>query len=105
MPTTSNEAQLVLALNALQKDPNLKVTTAAKIYTVNRSTLRQRRAGRPTRRDIPANSRKLTDLEEQTIIRYIVKLYTRAFYPRLYYMEDIANRLLRERNAPPVGKR
>ena len=41
----------------------------------------------------------------QTIIQYIVKLYTRAFYPRLCYVEDMANRLLRERDAPPVGKR
>ncbi len=62
MAATSNEAKLVLALTALQKDPNLKVTAAAKIYSVDRSTLRHRRAGRLARRDIPANSRKLTDL-------------------------------------------
>jgi len=68
-------------------------------------TLSARRDGRPTRRDIPANSRKLTDLEEKTIIQYIIKLYARAFHPRLSYVEDIANRLLRERNAPPIGIR
>jgi len=105
MSTTSNEAKLVLALSALQKDPNLKVATIAKIYEVDRSTLRHRRDGRPSRRDIPANSRKLTDLEEKTIVQYIIELCARAFHPRFSYVEDMANRLLRERDAPPVGKR
>jgi len=49
------------------------------------------RDGKPARCDILANSRKLTDLEEKTIIQYIIKLCTRAFHPRLLYVEDIAN--------------
>jgi len=105
MASRSNEAQLILALKALEKDPKLRLSKAAEIYFVPYTTLYNRRAGRPARYDTPANSGKLTDLEEQTIIRYIVKLYTRAFHPRLCYMEDIANRLLRERDAPPIGKR
>jgi hypothetical protein len=105
MASPSKEARLILALEALGKDPKLRLSTAAKIYSVPYNTLRDRRAGRPARRDIPANSRKLTDLEEQTIVRYIVELCTRAFPPRLCYVEDMANRLLRERDAPVVGKR
>jgi len=105
METTSYEARINLALEAIQRDPKLSNRAAAKIYALNKDTLRDRRAGRPVRRDIPANSRKLTDLEEQTIIQYIVELCTRAFHPRLCYVEDMANRLLRERDAPPVGKR
>jgi len=93
-----------LALRALQNDKDLSVRAAAKIYNVNRTTLAQRRAGRPSRRNIPANSRKLTNLEEKTIVRYIIKLYARAFHPQLTYVEDMANRLLRERDAPPAGK-
>jgi len=91
-----------LALEALQKNPKLKIQAVAKIYEANRETLRRRRASRPSRRDIPANSRKLTDLEESTIINYITKLYACAFPPRLRFVEDMANRLLRER--APVGK-
>jgi len=94
-----------LALKALERDATLKVNTAAKIYKVNRITLTRRRDGKPARCDTPANSHKLTDLEERTIIQYIIKLYTRAFHPQLCYVEDIANRLLRERNAPPIGIR
>ena len=36
-------------------------------------------------------------MEEKTIVRYIVELCARTFHPRLYYVEDMANRLLRER--------
>jgi len=105
MSPPSKEARVILALEALQNDKKLKLEAVAKLYNVPASTLRDRRAGRPTRRDIPANSRNLTDLEEQTIVQYMVELYTRAFPPRLGSIEDMANQLLRERDAPPVGKR
>ena len=105
MPATSKEAYIILALEALENDRDLKVATAAKIYNVARTTLRRRRAGRRARRDVPANSRCLTDLEEQTIVQYITELSTRAFPPTLRGVEDMANHLRRERDAPPVGKR
>ena len=76
----------------------------AEIYGVARKTLGRRRAGKPARRDIPANLRKLTDLKELTIVQYILELDARAFPPRLCGVEDMANHLLRTRGAPPVGK-
>jgi len=105
MPSTSKEDMIVLALKALERNAILKVNTTAKIYGVDRMTLTQRRNGKPTRCDTPANSRKLTDLEEKTIVQYIIKLCTRTFHPRLYYVEDMANQLLRKRDAPPIGIR
>jgi len=103
MDSLPKESRLTLAIEALKNNPKLTLRCAATIYNVPPMTLSARRDGRPTRRDIPANSRKLTDLEEKTIVQYIIKLYTRAFHPRLSYVKDIANRLLRERDAPPVG--
>jgi hypothetical protein len=50
--------------------------------------------------DIIANSRKLSDLEEHTIVQYILDLDSQGFSPRLRGVEDMANRLLAE---PPVG--
>ena len=105
MSSSSKEARLILALEALGKDENLSLQAAAKIYNVHYTTLLQRRASKPARLDIPANSRNLTDLEERTIVQYVVELYTRAFPPRLGDVEDMANQLLRVRDAPPVGKR
>jgi hypothetical protein len=51
------------------------------------------------------NSRNLTSLEEDTIIQYILDLDARLYPPRLIGVEEMANRLLAERGAPPVGKR
>jgi len=105
MPRSSNEARVILALKALQDNEKLSLRGAAKLYNVSSSTLGDRRAGRPARRDIPANSRSLTDLEEQTIVQYIIELSARVFPPRLRGVEDMANHLRRERDMPPVGQR
>ena len=105
MATPSKRARMLLALRATENSQDPNILAISKAYNVPEATLRHRRAGRPSRRDIPANSRKLTDLEEKTIVQYIIELCARAFHPRLSYVEDMANRLLRERDAPLVGKR
>ena len=87
----SKEARIILALDALQNGKNPKLEAVAKLYNVASSTLRDRRAGRLARRDIPANSRSLTDLEEKTIVQYVIELSTRVFPPRLRGVEDMAN--------------
>ena len=105
LPPPSNETRVILAIEALGNYKKLSLRAVAKLCNVPESTLCDRRAGRPARRDIPANSRNLTDLEEQTIVQYVVELYTRAFPPRLGGVEDMAIQLLRARYAPSVGKR
>ena len=42
----SNEARVILALAALQNNKNLSIQTAAKIYNVPATTIRDRRNGR-----------------------------------------------------------
>ena len=91
MSSTSKEARVILALAALQNDKKLSLRAVAKLYNVPVTTLSDRRAGRPARRDLPANSRRLTDSEEKAIVQYILDLDTRSFPPRLAGMEDMAN--------------
>ena len=67
---------------------------AARIYNVSETTLRARKQGRSSRRDIPANLRKLTNSEESAIIQYIIDLDSRAFPPNLSAVRDLANLLL-----------
>ena len=62
------EAKVVLALEALKNDPKLSLKAVARLYSMPYTTLHRRRAGKPVRRDILANLRNLTDLEEQTIV-------------------------------------
>ena len=101
----SNERQLILALQEIQKNPKRSIREAAKIFSVSRVTLTRRLNGITSREDSMPNSRKLTRLEEDTILEYIVDLDARLYPPRLAGVAEMANRLLAERGAPPVGKR
>ena len=105
MSSTSYEARVTLALKAIQINKNLSLWATAKIYNVDYTTLSRRHAGWPTRHDIPANSHKLTDLEEETIVQYILELGVWSFLPRLCSVEDMANQLLRARDVLSVGQR
>ena len=104
MSSASKEARVILAFQALQNDTKLSLRAAAKLYNVLVSTLGHRRTGRAVRRNLLANLQKLTDLEEETIVQYVIELYKRAFPPQLSSVEDIANQLLRVRDAPLVGQ-
>jgi hypothetical protein len=104
MASPSYEARIILALEALKNNNDFSLRAAAKTYNVSLTTLYHRRDGRTARRDTVPNSKKLTELEEETIVQYIIELVTRSFPPRLSGVEDMANQLLRARNAPPVGK-
>ncbi|KAJ8111257.1 hypothetical protein OPT61_g6105 [Boeremia exigua] len=77
--------------------------SAAAIYSVAETTLRRRRAGRPARRDCQPNSKKLTQLEEEVIVKYILDLDLRRFAPTYAAVRDMANRLLAARGADQVG--
>ena len=105
MDSPDKESQVMLACQAIQKTPKLSVREAARIYMVDRGTITKRLRGITARRDTIANSRKLTNLEESTIVEYILDLDSRSFPPRLSGVRDMANRLLGDRDAPPVGPR
>jgi len=68
MENPSKEARILLDLQAIKNNNKLSIAAASHHYDVPPSTLCDRHDGKPARRDTPANSRKLTDLEEQTIV-------------------------------------
>jgi hypothetical protein len=74
MSQSNKEAQILLALQAYQADPKLSLRRAAKVYDVNFSTLHARHNGISARCDWVPKSRKLSDLEEQVIVQYILDL-------------------------------
>ena len=65
--------------------------------------MRDRRAGKPARRDCQPNSKKLTQLEEEVIIRYILDLDSRGFAPTYAAVRDMADKLLAVRGAGRIG--
>jgi DDE superfamily endonuclease/helix-turn-helix, Psq domain len=104
METPSKERLMILALQALQNDPKLSIRKAAQIYKVSYVTLSRRRKGKHSRAEITVKSRKLSNLEERTIIQRVLKLESQGFPVRISGVEDMANLLRRERDASPVGK-
>jgi hypothetical protein len=96
---------MLLALQAYQADPKLSLRRAAKIYDVNHQRLFDRTKGIQARSDCIPNSRKLSDLEEQVIVQYILDLDSRGFPSRYRDVDEMANRLLADRDVSPVGKR
>ncbi|KAJ3453223.1 hypothetical protein MRS44_018878 [Fusarium solani] len=101
---TATEHHMVEAGLAMKTNKKLTIRAAAKVYNIPRTTLARRRDGRPARRDTLPNSRKLTELEEDAIVQYILELCERSFPPRLRDVKDMANQLLRARDASGVGK-
>ena len=107
-PTTqaqlaSREADIHLAISALQQDQIQAEAVAAQAFNVPRSTLHRRRAGKPARRDCQPNSKKLTQLEEEVIVNYILDLDRRGFAPTYAAVRDMADKLLAARGAGQVG--
>ncbi|PHH52097.1 hypothetical protein CFIMG_008466RA00001 [Ceratocystis fimbriata CBS 114723] len=105
MPLSINEANINLALQALRKESQLSLYRASEIYKVSHRTLRRRHNGIPSRHDTIPNSGRLPDLDEQTIVQCILDPVLRGFPPRLRGFEEIANRLLADRDVLPIGKR
>ncbi|KAF4428243.1 hypothetical protein F53441_14059 [Fusarium austroafricanum] len=75
------------------------------MYEVGFGVLRNRKNGIQSRRDSLPNSQKLSNLEEQIIIQFLLDLDSRGFPARLRFVEEMANSLLADREASPVGKR
>jgi hypothetical protein len=74
------------------------VRQATDLYNVKRTRLRRRRARTAARRDCEANSKILTKLEEEEIVKFIIKLDTKGFSPTLAAVQDMANTLLAKRS-------
>ena len=68
------------------------------------STLSDRIAGRTYRPETKANSLKLTELEEEVILRNILDMDSRGFAHRLASIEDMANFILESRGGNRVSK-
>jgi len=66
-------------------------------------TLTPRQLGQPSRRDVMAKLRKLTDQEESIIVQHILDLDPQSFPPRMSDVKDMASRLLEARGVTHVG--
>ncbi|EED15872.1 conserved hypothetical protein [Talaromyces stipitatus ATCC 10500] len=68
------EGQILLAISDLQNGRIFRVAQAARIYSIPRATLRDRLNGTQQRSQVRANSHKLTQCEEESLVKWILDL-------------------------------
>ena len=100
----SNEARIQLAKLAIKNNQFQSARAAAKSFKTCPRTLSRRLNGMPSRNDCPPNSKNLTILEEQTLIEHAIDVDNRGFQLNYDLLRVLANKLLADRGAPPVGK-
>jgi hypothetical protein len=101
----SSEADIQLSISSINMRQIKTVRATAQAFNVPRTTLRDRRAGRPAQHKCQPNSRKLTQVEEEVIVNYILDLDQRGFSPTYAAVRDMADKLLAARGAGQVGQK
>jgi hypothetical protein len=101
----SYEADIQLLIASIDRRQFQTVIAAAKAFNVPRTTLHDRCAGRPARRDCQPNSRKLTQIEAEVIVRHILDLDHCRFAPTYAAVRDMADRLLAACGGGQVGQK
>jgi hypothetical protein len=102
-PKGCREPAIYLAISALDRRQIITERSAARTYEVPRTTLQRRRDGTRAQRDCQPNTKKLTELEEEVIVRYILDLDQRGFAPTYAAVRDMADKLLAARGGGQVG--
>src|SRR5450432_815971 len=104
MQIQTNEARIILAIEAIRTSKKLSCRKATKIYNIPETTLHDRMNGRTTLSEQRLAVQKLTEMEEEIIVQYIFDRDSRGFLPRLTDIEDIANYLLNACRAKHIRK-
>ena len=99
------EGRVLLAIQAIENGQIPSIRQATKLYNIPRSTLQTRLTGTATRLSTRANSHKLTESEEETLVNWILSLDSRGTSPRPAIVREIANLLLTERGKQTVGEK
>ena len=94
---SEQEGRLQLANKAIQDGIFNSIREAARAYDVPHSTLTRRVQGIAPKRGTPAATRKLTQQEEDVLVRWILDMDSRGYAPRVGDVSRKANILLTER--------
>jgi hypothetical protein len=96
------EGRILLAISAIESKQITQIAKAARVYNVPRLTLRDRLHSSKYRKETRANSHKLTQNEEESLIQWISSLDRRGASPRPSDIREIANILLAARGTTPI---
>jgi hypothetical protein len=99
------EGKIQLAISDLKNGRISNIREATRIYEIPRTTLRDRLKGIEYRGEIRANNHKLTQLEEESLIKWVLDLDRRGLPPRHSLVREMANYLLLQHGKQPVGEK
>jgi hypothetical protein len=107
-PRSYTETDVQLALSDIQKREIKSLRWAEVIHNVLRRTIQRRRDGKRPRCDCEPNAKRLTKCltkpEKKSIIERVLEEFARGIPSSKADVQDIANRLLRDRAGDAVGK-
>ncbi|KAJ5261124.1 hypothetical protein N7478_009036 [Penicillium angulare] len=105
--SAGKEGRILLAVKDIKDGRINSLRAAAKLYDIPHTTLATRVNGVQSRVDIRPNGHKLTQLEEDSLVEWIISMDTRGAAPRPATVREMANILLAARGSyppPTVGK-
>jgi DeoR/GlpR family transcriptional regulator of sugar metabolism len=100
--STEQEGRILLAIQAFKNQEFSSIREAARYFKVPEATLRRRLRGIESRTIIRANSHKLTELEEESLQKWVLSLDSRGAAPRYSSVREMANLLLKKRGTTLV---
>jgi hypothetical protein len=103
LESAHTEGRIELAISDLKNGRIRSIREAARIYTVPRTTLQDRLHGVQYQRAIRANNHKLTQFEEESLVKWVLDLDRRGFPPRHSLVREMANHLLSQHGDQLVG--
>ena len=92
--SVEQEGRIQLAISDLKNKKIRTISEAARVYSVPRTTLNDRLHGTLMKAEKRANGHKLSENEEESLIKWILDLDKRGLPPRTSMVRDIANILL-----------
>ena len=105
MNSQSQEARILLVIQAIRTNQEMSIRCATKTYDVPQTTLRDRMKGCTPKAEERKAQHNLTLTEEETFVRHILDLDSREFPFRINDVRDMADLLYKIRGAKPVGKK
>ena len=98
---TEQEGRILLAIQAIKKQEIPSIREAARRFNVPFSSLRNRLNGLTNRSETRANCQKLTDIEEDSLQKWILSMDSRGVAPRPTTVRGMADLLLAARGSTP----
>jgi hypothetical protein len=104
MSVITQEAKIILAIEAIRTSKKLSYQKVAKLYQILYSIFCNRINSRIIFPKYRLINIKLIILEEEVIIRNILDIDSRGFVPRLASIKDIANYILKSQGGKYISK-